>query len=114
MTFVFVSGAGTDGSGIGRIMWARIKGQTENALLQMPFKAAVMFRPGAIVPLHGITSRTPLYRTLYALTRPFWPILRASFPRHITTTEQLGRAMLKVAKVGAPKPVLESVDITAL
>jgi uncharacterized protein YbjT (DUF2867 family) len=114
MTFVFVSGAGTDGSGNGRVMWARVKGQTENALLELPFKAAVMFRPGAIVPLHGITSRTPLYRTLYALTRPLWPILRASFPRHITTTEELGRAMLAVAKRGAPKPVLESVDITAI
>jgi uncharacterized protein YbjT (DUF2867 family) len=114
MTFIFVSGASTDGTGAGRIMWARVKGQTENALMQLPFKAAVMFRPGAIVPLHGITSRTPLYRTLYALTRPFWPILRASFPRHITTTEELGRAMLMVAKRGAPKAVLESVDITAL
>ena len=114
MTFIYVSGASTDGTGAGRVMWARVKGQTENALMQLPFKAAVMFRPGAIVPLHGITSRTPLYRTLYALTRPLWPILRASFPRHITTTEELGRAMLAVAKRGAPKPVLESVDITAI
>ena len=114
VTFCYVSGASTDSSGTGRVMWARVKGQTENALMQLPFKAAVMFRPGAIVPLHGITSRTPLYRTLYALTRPLWPILRASFPRHITTTEELGRAMLIVAKRGAPKAVLESVDITAI
>lgn len=114
MTFIFVSGASTDSTGAGRVMWARVKGQTENALLELPFKAAVMFRPGAIVPLHGITSRTPLYRMLYTLTRPLWPILRASFPRHITTTEELGRAMLIVAKRGAPKAILESVDITAL
>jgi hypothetical protein len=94
-------------------MWARVKGETENALLRLPFKAAVMFRPAAIVPLHGVTSNKPLYRLTFALTRPLWPVLRR-FPRYVTTTEQLGRAMLHVAKNGSPKPILESVDINAL
>jgi hypothetical protein len=114
MTFVYVSGAGTDSSGSGRVMWARIKGQTENALLRLPFKAAVMFRPAAIVPLHGVRSKTRWYRALYALTRPLWPGLRAAFPQYVTTTEQLGRAMLRVARDGAPKSILETRDINAL
>ena len=63
MTFVYVSGQGTDSTGKGRFMWARVKGETEKALLALPFKA-VMFRPGFIQPLHGITSRTGLYRAL--------------------------------------------------
>jgi uncharacterized protein YbjT (DUF2867 family) len=114
MTFVYVSGAGTDSSERGRSMWARVKGATENALLQMPFKAAYMFRPGAIVPLHGITSKTRIYRIAYALMRPFWRPLRATFPQAITTTEQVGRAMLRAAHAGAPKAILESTDINAL
>jgi len=114
MTFIYVSGAGTDSSGAGRIMWARVKGQTETALLQLPFKAAVMFRPAAIVPLYGVTSRTWWYRALYALTRPLLPVLRAAFPQYVTTTEQMGRAMLRVAQHGAPKPILETRDINAL
>jgi uncharacterized protein YbjT (DUF2867 family) len=114
MTFIYVSGAGTDSSESGRTMWARVKGQTENALLRLPFKAAVMFRPGGIAPLHGVTSKTPLYRALYALTRPIWPVLYSAFPQLVTTTEQMGRAMLRVAREGAPKPVLETRDINAL
>ena len=113
MTFVYVSGAGTDSSGSGRTMWARVKGQTENALLQLPFKA-VMFRPALIVPLHGITSKTRLYSVFYALARPFWPVLRAAFPQAVTTTEQVGHAMLRVAREGSPKAILESRDINAL
>jgi len=113
MTFIYVSGAGTDGSERGRTMWARVKGQTENALLRLPFKA-VMFRPAGIVPLHGITSKTRVYRVAYALTRPLWSVLLGAFPRYVTTTEQVGRAMLRVAKQGAPKPILETRDINAL
>jgi hypothetical protein len=114
MTFIYVSGAGTDSTERGRRMWARVKGHTENALLRLPFKAAVMFRPAGIVPLHGVTSRTRLYRLAYALTRPLWPILHAAFPQLVTTTEQVGRAMLRVARTGAPKPILETGDINAL
>ncbi len=114
MTFVYVSGAGTDSSERGRRMWARVKGKTENALLALPFERKVMFRPALIRPLHGITSRTRTYRILYALLGPLDPLWRALGPRYVTTTEQLGRAMLAVAKRGAPKPVLENADIEAI
>lgn len=114
MTFVFVSGAGTDGTERGRTMWARVKGETENALLVLPFQAAYMFRPAFIQPLHGITSRTKLYRVLYAALSPLYPLLRAALPAYVTTTDEVGRAMLNAARRGAPKPVLENRDIRAL
>jgi uncharacterized protein YbjT (DUF2867 family) len=114
MTFVYVSGAGTDSSERGRSMWARVKGQTENALLRLPFKAVYMFRPAVIVPLHGVRSKTRAYRVFYALARPILPLLQLLLPRYVTTTEKLGRAMLRVARENAPKPVLETADINAL
>lgn len=114
MTFIYISGAGTDGTEKGRTMWARVKGQTENALRRLPFKAAYMFRPALIVPLHGIKSRTFAYRISYALMRPLLPLMETLFPRYVTTTQKLGRAMLIVAKRGAPKPVLEVPDINSL
>jgi uncharacterized protein YbjT (DUF2867 family) len=114
MTFIYVSGAGTDSSERGRIMWARVKGKTENALLRLPFKAAYMFRPGIIEPLHGVRSKTPAYRIGYALMGPLLPLLRRVFPDFILTTEQIGLAMLAVAKRGASKQVLESKDIRAV
>ncbi len=114
MTFCFISGAGTDSSGKGKSMWARVKGQTENALLALPFKAAYMFRPGVIVPLHGIESRTALYRIPYIIMTPILPLLQRLFPKYVTTTEKLGRAMLTAAKHGAPKAILESVDFNGL
>ena len=95
-------------------MWARVKGKTENALLRMPFKAAYMFRPGFIVPLHGIKSRTRIYRLAYAVAGPLMPLLRRAFPRYVTTTEELARAMIKAARYGAPKPVLESWDFSRI
>ena len=111
MTFIYVSGVGTDSTESGRTMWARVKGQTENALLRLPFKAAYMFRPGYIQPLHGIKSKTSSYRALYAIVTPIYPLLHALFGKYVTTTEQLGRAMIQVAKHGAPKQVLEGEDI---
>ena len=114
MTFVFVSGAGTDSSGRGRIMWARVKGKTENAIFQLPFKASYAFRPGAVQPMHGERSRTTAYRVLYVMTKPLLPLLRRLFPGQILTTEQFGRAMLTVVRDGAPKRVLESSDINDL
>ncbi len=114
MTFIFVSGSGTDSSERGRVMWARVKGKTENALLRMPFKAAYMFRPAYIQPMHGIVSRTGIYRVLYAAMKPLYPFLKAAFPNYVTTTEKVGRAMLEVARRGAPKTVLENRDINAL
>ena len=82
MTFVYVSGAGTDSTEQGRSMWARVKGRTENALLRLPFKGAYMFRPGMIQPLHGIKSKTGLYRAVYAVTGPLLPLLKAVAPKH--------------------------------
>ena len=114
LTFVFVSGAGTDNTERGRVMWARVKGAAENALLRMPFKGAYMFRPAAIQPLHGVRSRTTSYRIAYTVMSPVLPLLRRLFPQYITTTEKLGRAMIAVAKHGAPKQVLESKDINEL
>jgi len=112
MTFIYVSGSGTDSTEKGRTMWARVKGETENALLRLPLKAAYMFRPGFIQPLHGITSRTRSYRIFYAILKPLLPLLRAAFPLSIITTEQVGRAMLRVARSGYPKPILEAADIS--
>jgi uncharacterized protein YbjT (DUF2867 family) len=114
MTFIYVSGTGTDSSEQGRVMWARVKGRTENALLKLPFKAAYMFRPGIIRPLHGIKSKTPLYRAFYVVLGPLLWLLGALSPRLITTTEQVGRAMLNASLSGAPKTLLENADINRL
>jgi uncharacterized protein YbjT (DUF2867 family) len=111
MTFIYVSGAGTDSTERGRIMWARVKGKTENDLLKLPIRAAYMFRPGFIQPLHGIRSKTKLYQFFYAALNPILPLLKSAFPKSITTTEELGRAMLNVAKRGYPEPILEVADI---
>jgi uncharacterized protein YbjT (DUF2867 family) len=111
MTFVYVSGAGTDSSERGRSMWARVKGKTENALLRQPFAAAYMFRPGIIQPLEGIRSKTRAYRALYSIAKPLMPILRQAFPNHVLTTAEIGLAMLEVAKHGYARPLLETKDI---
>ena len=113
MTFVFISGAGTDSTERGGTMWARVKGKAENAVLAMPFKAAYMFRPGFIQPLNGIRSKTRLYNVFYLIAAPLLPLLKR-LPRYVTTTEKLGRAMIAAAKRGAPKKVLESIDINSL
>lgn len=109
--FVYVSGAGTDAGA--RAMWARVKGETENALLELPL-AAYVFRPGYIQPLHGVTSQTPLYRVAYMVTRPLWPLLRKLFAEEVTTTERIGQAMIAVAEHGAAKRILGPADINAL
>lgn len=114
MTFIYVSGEGTDSTERGRTMWARVKGATENALLAMPFKAAYMFRPAFIQPMHGEVSRTPSYRILYRLVSPLVSLLRRLFPKYFTTTEQIARAMLRAAKSGAPATVLDTVAINAM
>jgi uncharacterized protein YbjT (DUF2867 family) len=114
MTFIYVSGAGTDSGEQGRSMWARVKGRTENALLLLPFRAAFMFRPGAIQPLHGIRSKTRLYQLFYTLTGPLLPLLKRIMPGQITTTEQVGRAMIELALYGGQKRVLETPDINSI
>lgn len=132
--FVLVTGTGTDSTGTGRTMWARVKGQTENALLELPFVeaddtdgdsklgsklgrkigGAFLFRPAYIHPMDGIVSRTRLYRSMYLVTRPLFPLWKRLLPNHVTTTRNLGRAMLVVARRGAPKRILLSRDIEAL
>jgi uncharacterized protein YbjT (DUF2867 family) len=112
MAFVYVSGAGTDEGG--RMMWARVKGRTENALLALPFAGAYMFRPGAIVPLHGIRSSTGWYNAIYSILRPLLPVLRRLAPGQVTTTELLGRAILAAARSGAGRGVYETRDIDRL
>ncbi len=114
MTFVYVSGAGTDSSERGRSTWARVKGRTENALLRVPFKAVYLFRPGFIQPLHGIRSKTAWARFFYSATRPLLPLLRLLLPRLVLTTEAVGQAMLGVARHGASKAVLEAGDISVI
>jgi uncharacterized protein YbjT (DUF2867 family) len=114
LTFVYVSGLGTDSSEQGKTRWARVKGKTENALLRLPFGAAYMFRPGFIEPVHGAVSRSRVTRTFYTVMKPALPLLRRVFPNHILTTEQIGRAMLAAVRQGYPKRVLESRDIRTL
>jgi uncharacterized protein YbjT (DUF2867 family) len=112
--FIYVSGAGTDSSERGRSMWARVKGRTENTLLSLPFKAAYMFRPGVVIPLHGIRSSTRWYNVMYAVTKPVYPILSRVAPNVVTTTEKLARAMLAVARNGYATHVLEMADINRI
>jgi uncharacterized protein YbjT (DUF2867 family) len=111
MSFIYVSGQGTDSTEQGRVMWARIKGKTENDLLKLPFGAAYMFRPGGIQPLHGIKSKTAWYRAMYAVTAPLWTLFNRIAPKYVTTTEKLGRSMIAVTRDGYPKSVLENEDI---
>lgn len=111
MTFVYVTGQSTDSTEQGSVMWARIKGKTENDLLRLPFKAAYMFRPGGIQPLHGVRSKTAWYQAIYTATGPLWTLLVRIAPNYVTTTEKLGRAMIRVVRNGYPKSVLETPDI---
>ena len=111
MTFIYVSGRGTDSTEKSRVMWARVKGATENALLRLPFKAAYIFRIGVVLPLHGIKSKTPLYNFFYVVGTPLMLLLRTLSPQNVQTTEEIGKAMLIAAKRGAPKSVLECADI---
>ena len=114
MVFTYVTGRSTDSTEQGPLMWARVKGKTENDLLKLPFKAAYMFRPAGIQPLHGVRSKTAWVQAIYVVAAPLLSCLARVAPNYMTTTEQLGRAMIKVARDGYPKPVLESEDINAI
>jgi uncharacterized protein YbjT (DUF2867 family) len=111
MTFIYVSGTGSDSTEKGRVMWARVKGATENALLKLPFKAVYLFRPGYIQPLDGIKSKTKLYSALYAVVAPLYPFLNTVAPKFVTTTEKVGLAMIRVARNGYINKFLENSDI---
>jgi uncharacterized protein YbjT (DUF2867 family) len=112
--FCYVSGAGTDASGSGRVMWARVKGRTENRLLDMSGLDAYMFRPGYVQPMKGVRSRTVQYRWIYAITTPLYPLIERLMPGQATTTEKLGRAMIRVGARGYERRVLETRDINAV
>jgi len=114
MVFTDITGRGTDSTEAGSSMWARVKGRTENALLSLPFKAAYMFRPGAIEPLHGIKPKSRVYRAAYILLMPFMPLVKKLWPESLTTTEQVGKAMIAVVRKLPEKRVLEVADINAL
>jgi uncharacterized protein YbjT (DUF2867 family) len=114
MVFIYVTGRGTDSSEKGGLMWARVKGKTENDLLKLPFKAAYMFRPAGIQPLRGIRSKTAWYQAVYVVAAPLLSLLNRVAPKYMTTTEQVGRAMIKVAQDGFARPVLESEDINSV
>ena len=109
MTFVYVSGAGTGG----KSMWAQVKGRTENALLAL-FPSAYMVRLGALRAMHGEVSKTRWTRIAYTVFRPLLPLLWAVAPGTIINTEELGRAMIRIARQGAPKRVLENRELRAL
>jgi uncharacterized protein YbjT (DUF2867 family) len=110
MTFVYVSGVGTDSTEAGRSMWARVKGRTENDLLAL-LPNAYAFRPGVIRPLDGIKSRTAMYNRLYVVLRPFVYLAGKVAPASMLTTRSLGQGMLSVARHGFAKRVLEPADI---
>ena len=109
--FVYVSGAGTNAQG--RQMWARVKGATENALMAMAFRGVYCFRPGYIQPLHGVKSKVGWYDAMYIALSWTYPMLRRVLPGVVTSTEAIGRAMLKVARDGWPQRVLASKEINA-
>jgi uncharacterized protein YbjT (DUF2867 family) len=109
MTFIYITGRGTDSSEKGNSKWARVKGKTENALLRLPFKAAYMLRPSFILPLHGVKSKTRWYQTLYDILKPFNPLLLKL--KGVITSEELGKAMIHIAKNGYPRSIIESYEI---
>lgn len=113
ITFCYISGAGTDSSEKGRIMWARMKGKTENALLSMPFKKAYMFRPAFIQPMKGIRSKTKSYQVLYSIFKPFYFILK-HFDSIVTNTTIFGKSMILAVLNGYEKNILENKDINKI
>lgn len=113
ITFCYISGAGTDATEKSRMMWARVKGKTENALLAMDFKSAYMFRPGFIIPRRHVQSRTPLYNKMYKVMKPFYPVIR-KFSRHVTDTEKLAKAMIRTVTEGYMKHTLDTADINII
>jgi len=107
IVFTYVSGVGTDSTEKGKIMWARIKGKTENDLLKLPFRDAYMFRPGYIQPVKGLKNTYKIYKVL----APFYPLFRVMFPKYVVSLEEIGKAMINVALKGYEKKLLECNDI---
>jgi uncharacterized protein YbjT (DUF2867 family) len=113
ITFCYISGAGTDSSEKGRVMWARVKGRTENDLLALGFKKAWMLRPALILPRKGVRSRTRGYNIIYTILRPFYPLLKY-LKKYVTDTERLGRAMIRLGLEGFERKILENTDLDKL
>ncbi len=109
MVFNYVSGVGTDSTEKISTMWARVKGKTENMILNMGFKDAYMFRPGAILPERGVKSKTRLYNTLYLITRPLFPLMKRM--KSVTTTTRIGKAMINLYNKPQALKHLEGADI---
>jgi uncharacterized protein YbjT (DUF2867 family) len=114
MTFNYVSGMGTDSTEKGRIMWARVKGKTENDLLNLGFKQAFMFRPGMIIPLRGIKSRTKSYQFMYDYFMWLVKLTKAVSPNSVVSTTQIGLAMINSVLMGFDKTVLRPKEIIEL
>ena len=113
-TFNYVSGEGTDSSENGRTMWARVKGKTENDIIALGFKQAFMFRPGAIIPLRGIKSRTKAYQFMYDYFMWLVKLAKTLAPNSVVDTTQIGLAMINSVKKGYSKNILKPKDIIIL
>jgi len=110
MTFCYISGTGTDSSEKGRLMWARVKGKTENYILNLGFKDAYMFRPGLILPTKGLKNTL----TPYKIFAPLLPIMNLLFPKQVCSLKEIGLAMINAASIRYEKKVLEVKDIKTL
>lgn len=113
-TFVYVSGVGADSTERGRVMWARVRGATENALLANPDLRAYIVRPGFVQPRHGATSRVTAYRLIYRVVAPLYPLIRRALPNYATTTENIGRAMIALARTGNQERILLSRQVNEI
>nr|WP_321354142.1 NAD-dependent epimerase/dehydratase family protein [uncultured Draconibacterium sp.] len=114
MTITYVSGEGTDSSEKGRVMWARVKGKTENDLVKLGFKQAFMFRPGFIIPLRGIKSRTKAYQFIYDYFMWLVRLFKALAPNAVVNTTQVGKAMINAAIYGYDSLIIKPKDIIQL
>jgi hypothetical protein len=114
LSFCYISATGADSAERSRIMWARVRGRLENHLLAMEGGPTWVFRPGYIQPMKGVTSRTKLYRALYVVSGPMYPVLNRMARAYVTSTDRLGLALIRAAREGAPLTHLENRDINAL
>lgn len=112
LVVTYVSGTGTDETENGKVMWARVKGKTENYILSKGFKKSYMFRPGMILPEKGVKSRTFLYQFFYVILRPFFPLFKLS--KNVTTSSKLGKAMIRLITKEYPSVYIENRDINNL
>ncbi|HKO82783.1 MAG TPA: NAD-dependent epimerase/dehydratase family protein [Chitinophagaceae bacterium] len=110
MIFCYISGASTDSSEKGRMMWARVKGKTENELMKLPFKKVYAFRPGYMHPTKGLKNTLKFYKYI----RWLYPVFKAVMPNKVSTLKELGLAMIQAAAKGYPKQIVEVKDIHVL